>query len=197
MEATQTILTKASELFCRYGIKSVSIDDICHELGMSKKTFYQHYSTKDELVDAILERNLAKTKQHWEEYLEGNEFSDLINRFAAYNHSAKDDVRRIPALVYDLQKYYPMQFASFLHKTFEAQKERLITLFTRGIEEGYVRPDLKVELTAVFFAKVHNDTIRDMDKLSEHDINVLHLGHIAMEILVRGILSPKGLEILK
>ena len=62
--------------------------------------------------------------------------------------------------------------------------------FTRGIEEGYVRPDLKVELTAVFFAKVHNDIIRDMDKLSEHDINVLHLGHIAIEILVRGILSP-------
>lgn len=194
MEVTQTILTKASELFCRYGIKSVSIDDICHELGMSKKTFYQHYSTKDELVDAVLELNIAKTDQSMEEYLGGKEFGELIGRFAEYNHSAKDDVRRIPALVYYLQKYYPAQFASFQQKTFETQKKHLINLFTRGIEEGYVRPDLEVELTAVFFAKVHNDSIRDMDVLSERGINVLHMGRIALEILVRGILTPKGLE---
>lgn len=194
MEATQTILTKASELFCRYGIKSVSIDDICHELGMSKKTFYQHYSTKDELVDAILELNLATTEQHLGEYMDGKEFGELINLYSEYNRTTKNDVRRIPALVYDLQKYYPAQFASFQMKAFETQKKHLIILLTHGIEEGYVRPDLEVEMTAVFFAKVHNDSIRDMDILSERGINVLHMGRIALEILVRGILTPKGLE---
>ena len=52
--AKERITEKAHELFMRYGVRSVSMDDIAAQLGMSKKTLYQYYTDKEELVDAVL-----------------------------------------------------------------------------------------------------------------------------------------------
>src|SRR5205823_1985521 len=59
MEAKDRILQKAHELFMRYGIRSVSMDDMAAQLGMSKKTLYQYYSDKEELIDAVVTALLA------------------------------------------------------------------------------------------------------------------------------------------
>ena len=55
METKDRIAAKAEELFMQYGIRSVSMDDIANNLGMSKKTLYQYYADKDELVDAVVD----------------------------------------------------------------------------------------------------------------------------------------------
>ncbi len=52
------IRQKADELFTKYGIRSVSMDDIANALGMSKKTIYQYFVDKDELVEAVLEADI-------------------------------------------------------------------------------------------------------------------------------------------
>lgn len=196
-ETQQQILSRAGELFFRYGIKSVSIDDICREMGMSKKTFYQHYSTKDELVEAMLDRSVEKMGSCLQSMLDKSDFGQLIGNYVSYHQSTKDDLRRIPTLVYDLQKYYPAQFSKFQLRTFEMQKSLLSSAFVRGKEEGYVREDLDVELTAVFFAKLHNDTVRDSEMLEAHGVNVPRLSRLSLEILVRGILTQKGLEVME
>jgi hypothetical protein len=58
IEAKERILLKAKALFMQYGIRSVSMDDIANSLGMSKKTLYQYYADKDELVDAVVEQHI-------------------------------------------------------------------------------------------------------------------------------------------
>src|ERR1700751_826988 len=58
----ERILEKAHELFMRYGVRSVSMDDIAAQLGMSKKTVYQYYTDKEELVDAVLSAVLEKNR---------------------------------------------------------------------------------------------------------------------------------------
>lgn len=196
-EVQREILKHAGDLFFRYGIKSVSIDDICREMAMSKKTFYQHFSTKDELVEAMLNRNFEKMDSCLRETLEGKPFAKLIEGFVSYQQSSREDLRRVPTLVYDLQKYYPSQFASFQLRTFESQKQVLTSVFLRGIEEGYVRENIDVDLTAIFFAKVHNDAIRDIEMLQTHDINVGQISRQALEIMVRGILTRKGLDAME
>lgn len=196
-EVQREILKHAGDLFFRYGIKSVSIDDICREMAMSKKTFYQHFSTKDELVEAMLNRNFEKMDSCLRETLEGKPFAKLIEGFVSYQQSSREDLRRVPTLVYDLQKYYPSQFASFQLRTFESQKQVLTSVFLRGIEEGYVRENIDVDLTAIFFAKVHNDAIRDIELLQTHDINVGQISRQALEIMVRGILTRKGLDAME
>ena len=58
MEQQERIVKKAHELFMRYGIRSVSMDEVANHLGMSKKTIYQYYADKDELVDAVIDHEI-------------------------------------------------------------------------------------------------------------------------------------------
>ncbi|MFZ1857244.1 MAG: TetR/AcrR family transcriptional regulator, partial [Chitinophagaceae bacterium] len=59
MEPKERILLKAEELFMQYGIRSVSMDDIANNLGMSKKTLYQYFADKDELVEAVVDGHIT------------------------------------------------------------------------------------------------------------------------------------------
>ncbi len=62
METQERILTKAHELFMRYGLRSVSMDEIANHLGMSKKTIYQFYTDKDALVEGAIDIEIQRSK---------------------------------------------------------------------------------------------------------------------------------------
>ena len=189
------IIKTAGELFFRLGIRSVSIDDICHELGMSKKTFYVYFASKEELIEQTLQANLDYIAGKLQSLLELGDFRQLVKVFLKRQEEEKNDVRRVPQLVYDLKKYYPRQFADFQIQCFETQKEYLVRYLEMGVAQGLVRANLNIELTAVLFAKIHNDAIRDIEVIEAHGHNMHQLGHTAMDVLVRGILSEEGLKL--
>ena len=59
MDTKERIQNKAEELFMQFGIRSVSMDDIANNLGMSKKTVYQYFVDKDELVEAVVQAHIS------------------------------------------------------------------------------------------------------------------------------------------
>ena len=184
-------------MFFRLGIRSVSIDDICHELGMSKKTFYVYFASKDELIEQMLTANIEYISRKMQELLDLGDFRKLVKTFLQFQQSEKNDVRRVPQLVYDLKKYYPRQFSDFQTQCFETQKEFLKRYLELGVEQGLVRADLNIELTAVLFAKIHSDAIRDFEIIEAHNHSMHQLGHTAMDVFVRGVLSEEGLKLYK
>jgi len=189
------IIKTAGELFFRLGIRSVSIDDICRELGISKKTFYVYFESKDALIEQMLQANINYMAGKMDELLELHDFRKLVKLFLQRQQEEKNDVRRVPQLVYDLKKYYPRQFTDFQINCFEVQKKYLILYLEQGIKEGLVRANLNIELTAVLFAKIHNDAIRDFEVIEAHNHNMHQLAHTALDIFVRGILSEEGLAL--
>ena len=191
------IIKTAGEMFFRLGIRSVSIDDICRELGMSKKTFYVHFASKDELVEQMLQANIRYMAGKMEDLLALNNFRQLVKVFLKHQRAEKNDVRRVPQLVYDLKKYYPRQFADFQQKCFETHKDYIMRYLEQGIREGLVRPSLDTELTAVLFAKIHSDAIRDFEVIESHNHNMHQLAHTAMDIFVRGVLSDEGMALFR
>jgi len=191
-EMVKKIIKTAGEMFFRLGIRSVSIDDICHELGMSKKTFYVYFESKDELVQQLLQSNIDYMAGKMEELLKLDDFRQLVTVFLKHQEAEKNDVRRVPQLVYDLKKYYPRQFAEFQKKCFQTQKDYLEKYLELGVRQGLVRGDLNIELTAVLFAKIHNDAIRDFEVIESHGHNMHQLAHTAMDVFVRGVLSEEG-----
>lgn len=189
------IIKTAGEMFFRLGIRSVSIDDICRELGMSKKTFYVYFDSKDALIEQLLQANHDYMAGKMEELLKLHDFRQLVEVFLKHQEAEKNDVRRVPQLVYDLKKYYPRQFADFQIKCFETQKEYLKRYLEMGVEQGLVRANLNMELTAVLFAKIHSDAIRDFEIIEAHNHNMHQLAHTAMDVFVRGVLSEEGLKL--
>jgi len=191
----KNIIKIAGEMFFRLGIRSVSIDDICRELGMSKKTFYVYFDSKDALIEQMLQANIYYIAGKMKEFLDQGDFRQLVKKFLKHQEVEKNDVRRVPQLVYDLKKYYPHQFADFQVKCFEMQKDYIKQYIELGVAQGLVRANLNIELTAVLFAKIHNDAIRDFEEIEKHDHNLHQLAHTAMDVFVRGILSDEGLKL--
>lgn len=189
------IIKTAGEMFFRLGIRSVSIDDICRELGMSKKTFYVYFESKDALIEQMLQANLDYIAEKMEDLVALKDFRQLVKVFIKRQEAEKNDVRRVPQLVYDLKKYYPRQFADFQQKCFETQKNYIMQYLEQGIAQGLVRANLNIELTAVLFAKIHSDAIRDFEIIEAHNHNMHQLAHTAMDVFVRGVLSEEGLKL--
>ena len=189
------IIKTAGELFFRLGIRSVSIDDICRELGMSKKTFYVYFASKDELIEQMLQANLNYIDGKMEDLLRIKDFRQIVKLFMKRQETEKNDVRRVPQLAYDLKKYYPRQFADFQEKCLEMQQRYLEQYLEMGVSQGLVRADLNIKITAFLFAGLHSAAIRDFEELEAHNHNMHQLGYTTMDILVRGILSEEGLKL--
>ncbi len=196
MENAQSqILKKSGEMFFKLGIRSVSIDDICHELGISKKTFYVYFASKDELVAQLLHVSIDGMANRMENWLRLHDFRQLISILLTQKDVNKKDVRSVPQLVYDLKKYYPQQFAEFQVKLFEVQKDYLKQYLEQGIREGLVREQLDVEMTAMLLAKLHTDAIRDMEQIESYGYKMHSYSQTAKDILIRGVLSEEGLAL--
>lgn len=195
MDQKPQIIRIACELFFRLGIRSVSIDDICREMGMSKKTFYVYFASKDELIEQMLQANLAYIGEKMGELLEVKDFRQIVKRFLKRQETEKNDVRRVPQLVYDLKKYYPRQFAQFQQQTFEQNQRYIAQYLELGVAQGLVRANLNIDLTALIFARIHAAAIRDFEELEAQSHSMHQLGYTTMDILVRGTLSEEGLKL--
>ena len=193
----ENIIKISGEMFFRLGIRSVSIDDICRELGMSKKTFYVYFESKDELIEQLLLANIEYMSGKMEELLSFGDFRQLVKAFLKCQEAERNDVRKVPQLVYDLKKYYPRQFAEFQKQCFETQKNYIMRYLELGLAQGLVRANLNIELTAVLFAKIHSDAIRDAELIEAHNHNMHQLAHTAMDIFVRGVLSDEGMKLFE
>ena len=193
----RNIIQTAGELFFRLGIRSVSIDDICHELGISKKTFYVYFDSKDALVEQLLQANIDYSENKMAEMLSTEDFRKVVSNVVKYQRDkeSQGDVRRVPQLVYDLKKYYPRQFEDFQRKAFESQKNYIARFLEQGIANGLVRADLNIELTSVMFAKIYSDALRDFELMEAHGHNVVQLSRVAMDVCIRGVLSEEGLKL--
>lgn len=145
----------------------------------------------------MLLSNIHYMANKMEELLQLQDFRQLVKKFVKHQESEKNDVRRVPQLVYDLKKYYPRQFADFQLKCFETQKKFIMQYLELGVEQGLVRANLNIELTAVLFAKIHSDAIRDFEVIEAHNHNMHQLAHTAMDVFVRGVLSEEGLKLFE
>ncbi len=189
------IIKTAGELFFRLGIRSVSIDDICRELGMSKKTFYVYFGSKDELVEQLLRANVEHMEQKMRTAMETEDFRGIVRKFTNWITTEKEDVRKVPQLVYDLKKYYPRQYSDFQRHSFETQQHYIEQFIERGMESGLVRANINKDYTSHLFAKIYTDALRDFEFIESKGHNLPQFSRVASDILMRGILSEEGLKL--
>lgn len=141
METSSQIVQGASELFKKYGVKSISMDDIARHLSISKKTIYQHFEDKDKLVLEVLVRDLNHDKT--ELNLITNKSKDVIEELMLFGEYMRTHVINLnPALLFDLKKYHPEAWKYFqdFKKVFIV--EMILRSLDRGIREGYFRENI-------------------------------------------------------
>ncbi|MEY2830105.1 MAG: hypothetical protein RIQ33_1963 [Bacteroidota bacterium] len=148
MNDTKLKIIQASyQLFHKLGIRSITMDDIAHEVGMSKKTIYQHFADKDEIVKEAIQAHISLIQKTMVEVK--NQSKDAIQEMLLSSERMVEFIRGMnPAAYNDMKKYYPAAMQLFeIHqqKFFYSVIEANIKW---GISEALYRPDVDIEITA-------------------------------------------------
>ena len=187
-------MQKAHELFMRIGIRSVSMDEIAGQLGISKKTIYNSFKDKDALVDGVLDIEISKkvvectiTKEKRENAVHEIflEMDILEEMFATFN----------PSVLFDLEKYHPSAFKKFTdhHNTFMYQKikENIET----GIAEGNYREGIDLDIITRY--KICSMfLVFNMNYFPHGDYQLPKLCLEITDHFLHGLVTPKGTELI-
>ncbi len=195
LEPQDRILQKAQELFLRYGIRSVSMDEIASQLGMSKKTIYQFYTDKDALVQGVIDTEINCSKSECLSHKDRCE--NPVHEIYLAVEMVQDMLRVMnPSIIYDMQKYHPRAFK----KLRDHQEQFLYGIIKENLDEGITlglyRADIdthilaKFRLASVFLLFDQHlfpaDKFNIADVLTEMTMNFLH-----------GLITPKGQKLIE
>ncbi|UBM57828.1 TetR/AcrR family transcriptional regulator [Marinilongibacter aquaticus] len=191
MEIQARILNKAEELFLTLGFKSVTMNDIAQELGISKKTIYQHFEDKKALVEAVCGFVLNNTECMEKECISTAE--NPVQEIVMMSKCMRDMLETMnPAIFYDLQKYYPKAW-----QMYRLEKERIRKVMLKnlemGIEQGYFRNDLNVEILSRMRIELI-DMAFNGQMFPAKDFSLIEVQEAFVDHFVRGVVTEKGLN---
>lgn len=188
-------MLKAEELFMQFGIRSVSMDDIANNLGMSKKTLYQYYADKDELVEAVIDNHITGMQHDCMGVKK--DAKDAIHEIFITLDRIMDEFNNMnPMLLYDLEKFH---FRSY--QRFRDHKDRFLAQMVRdniawGIKDELYRPEINVEV----LCKFRLESMMIPFNVGIYPPGKYNLGSLSEEILlhfVYGIATVKGHKLIQ
>ncbi|MGQ1788286.1 TetR/AcrR family transcriptional regulator [Saccharicrinis sp. GN24d3] len=196
MKEKDEYIEKITPLFLQYGIKSVSMDDIATELGVSKKTLYQVFIDKKELVTKTIEHIKSDMENIIREYSKSN--LNVIEKEARQRKKYMETYLKIkPTYVYDLKKFYPTVFHDFMEYKTQLISETTRNFVQEGQDQGLFRNDLDPEFMSKLTAKLTFAVFHpEIDTFSESDLTSKRFSDQFFIYHMNGICSEKGRKLL-
>lgn len=193
-EKLEKILRESARLFSKYGIRSLSMDDLCRELGISKKTIYQYVDSKSDLIARILQHAFGKQGREMLEFIEGEH--NAIDELLAVSRKVCLNMQNFnPSIIFDLQKYYPEIYKIHYDAKMIAIFNDIRANIDKGIAEGLYRNDLDVDLVARLYVQkledVHNPTF--LASMATDVATYAKIFHVMFDNHIRGICNAKGI----
>lgn len=147
------LLTASKPLFYRYGIRKVTVEEICREANVSKMTFYKYFPNKNALVKALLNHLMQKSIDQFRELMESDlPFSTKLSKMMEMKMESTKDVSR--EFLLTLYKSEDTELSEFVSEYIKAAVQEIIKVFSEAQERGMMRSDIKPALLLAFFDKV-------------------------------------------
>jgi TetR/AcrR family transcriptional regulator, cholesterol catabolism regulator len=187
-------LRQAETVFLRYGIKSITMDDVARELGISKKTLYQFVENKDDLVRKVLEHHIEVEKNNC--IVEFARAANAVEEIMIVIDTNSTQLQQMKAnIVYDLQKYHRDAWNMMQEYQQGFLYEIVSANLKRGVSEGLYRRDMNIDIVTklhiVTSFQLFNEDIFPSDQYSKAVVFKEYLMHY-----LYGILSEKGVKML-
>ncbi len=184
------ITLAAFNLFLKYGVRSVSLDDISREIGISKKTIYEYFENKKELVDKSIRYYIAKEMKDVCEISENAQNSiDEMMGIARYILSFLREMSA--SLVYDLRKYYPDSWNFIESEHIKFIQDQIKNNILRGKEDGFYKENINVDVISRLYV-AQSRTITDEDIFPTKQFAKAALFQEFIIYHMYGIVSDKG-----
>ncbi len=194
-EVKLELTAKIADVFMRYGVRSVNMDDIARNLSVSKKTLYKYFKDKSDVVISVTQlMTEGEECQFAKIEAESENAIDEIIRLSEFANQMLKDMH--PSVMFDLQKYYPESFQVFLNhkRVFVANSVEQNLL--KGIKEGLYRDNIDVVIISrLYLSMIDAIWNTELFPNNEYSFAQIHLEMIRYHI--RGMASPAGIEYLK
>lgn len=193
----EQLLSKADQLFRRYGIRSVSMDDIARELGVSKKTLYQLVENKEDLLARILENQQCEEREEMERLQsEAENALDALVKMGRYGARMFSELS--PTFLYDMQKYYPALWEQSDRESSRFFVGRMEQNLKRGMAEGFYRSDLQPRVIARLFMHMMMGIFLVEDRfLTDPDQSLVQVFNQTLLYHIYGIATDEGRNSIK
>ena len=194
MESQQElIISTASNLFVQFGIRSVSIDNVCNELRMSKKTFYTFFAQKEELVEAVVVYQRKQRNDRFEKLFKNKNAIDSLILSIKELRKVMDQESAV--MCNDLEKYYPRVNEKYEQISREEIRAGFESFLNQGIAEGYFREDLDIEMIALFHSVQLKYMINQMAQFPQK-YSRKRIYDFFIDLMIHLIANEKGLQYL-
>ena len=194
MEVKDRILVEAGLLFGKYGIKSMTMDALAEELGISKRTIYERFRDKDTLLKEVILYYKEQTKKQANELIDQSD-NAIEAIFRIIRMTIDQMTRMSPAFLHDIKKYHPRVFMELAEPGEFRDLSVTRRLLETGIEQGVFRNDFNIEIV--------NRTLHVLFDLFGHDSLMVEAGFDRRDMLenvlvpyFRGISTDKGQKFL-
>ncbi|MCS7004204.1 MAG: TetR/AcrR family transcriptional regulator [Cytophagales bacterium] len=195
IETKTRILQNARELFRRKGIRSVRMEDIANHLGISKKTLYQHYKDKKNLIIAIAEYDI-ESHINFLRSVRSESINSIEIILRTSEHFFKDIANINPAMISDVQRLYPEAWEKFKEKKNELFTMSLVQTLSEGKQQGLFRseihPEIMAKLRLAQIELAFNSEIFPFDKYNFLEVHKQFFFHFLW-----GICTEKGLKLME
>lgn len=188
------ILAKSRDLFMKYGVRSVSMDDIASEMGISKKTIYQYFADKEALVVEVIECKIceSETRCDFDKHAAENAIDEL---FRAMEMTEQMFRTMNPAVLLDLKKYHPRAFEKVQKHKNEYIYQTIRNNLERGIREELYRPEINLDIIARYRIE---SMLLPLDPVfySGNEVTLADVEQQLLEHYLFGIVSLKGYKLV-
>ncbi len=191
-DVKKRVIEQSLKLFLKYGVKSITMNDIAKECGISKRTLYENFNDKDELLSLCLKTMNVFTRK--ERRLMEQNSSDVLDYFLKSAKHLGEQTNQInPNFYRELNKFYPNVAKEQLDYAENTVFPEMLNLLQRGIAEGVFRYDINTNLVAHLlmgqFDYIANSDFSEKVKTPISEILQTIIFHF-----VRGVATEKGLK---
>ena len=194
MELVHKVQLTAERLFSRFGVKSVTMDDVAKEISISKKTLYKCFRDKESLVMSTIESHMQETEHAINEII-SNEKNPIYQLYKITQYIISNQRRFSPSMMYDLKKYHPNSFLIFEKHRSTHIVNNIKKNITLGRQTGHYRSDFDAQIIA------HSFSMLSFSVFESIELNSLNIpqNDIVVDIIryhLRGISTLEGLKIV-
>jgi TetR/AcrR family transcriptional regulator, cholesterol catabolism regulator len=192
----EDLIHKTRDIYLRYGIKSVTMDDLAHELGVSKKTLYEHFKDKEDVVRRVVAFMIQDQQSCINTIIDNLEIN-AIDELLHMSHFIADHLKSVnPSFTYDLKKYYSRVWDELVEFKSKTVFEHIMANIHKGVTEGLYRKDLNYEIIAyVYVARMELYSPGGLPELQKFTYQEVF--RTLFQYHVRGIANENGRHYLE
>ena len=184
------ILETAMHEFMTNGIRQVKMDDIANELKISKRTLYEIYSNKEELLLEVVRRDKQREKRRMDEI--GRTGSNVINIIIEISRFRLEEFSQINPLFFEEIHKYP-ELLAYVRRLHDERETDVHAFIQRGIDEGFFLPNLNYDIVRTMTVALQN-AIMNQYLYKKYDIK--ELAHVSILFFIRAYCTMKGVKLL-